>query len=75
MALVPEITNNEGERVKLNSARYAGGIAATLIVLLIALVAFDFYDISQKSFFVILVCSIGSSSWQSNIQWLGIFLH
>lgn len=36
MSLVPEITTNENDRVVLNSARFAGGITATLSVLGIA---------------------------------------
>jgi len=58
MALVPELTANKHERVKLNSARYAGGIVATLAVLGVAEAAFRILGVSQMAFFVISAASL-----------------
>lgn len=33
MALIPDLSGNDGERTRLNSARYAGCIVATLLTL------------------------------------------
>lgn len=59
MALVPELTSDESERVQLNSARYAGGITATLMVLGIAWGAIAHYGICRNAFQVLSLSSIG----------------
>jgi len=72
MAMVPEITPNPHERVKLNSARYAGGIVATLLVLGLAWVAFKFYGITQHAFYVISIGSIGIGDLFTLIFLIGV---
>ncbi len=62
MAMVPEITPDDHERVRLNSARYAGGIAATLLVLGIAWIAFQMYGVSRNAFHILAISSIGKRS-------------
>jgi len=58
MALVPEITDDDHERVRLNSSRYAGGISATLIVLGIAWISFQFYGVDSNAFHILSLTSI-----------------
>lgn len=61
MSLVPELTQDESERVQLNSARYASGIVATLMVLGISLVAFQQFHVSQYAFHIIAICCLGKT--------------
>jgi len=53
MALVPEITLDESERVRLNSARYASGIIATLLLLGVSWFSIQRFGISQDAFHII----------------------
>lgn len=72
MALVPELTKDVLERVKLNSARYAGGIIATLLVLLISWISFHFYGVSNSSFRIIALSSIGIGDFFTLIFLIGV---
>ena len=61
MALIPDLTGSDGERTRLNSARYAGCIAATLLMLLITTLCFRFIGLNQKAFRIssLLAISVG----------------
>jgi Na+/melibiose symporter-like transporter len=60
MALIPDLTSNDGERTRLNSARYAGCIVATLLMLLITTLCFTFLGLSQKAFRIACFAAIGT---------------
>jgi Na+/melibiose symporter-like transporter len=68
MSLVPEITKDDGERVKLNSARYAGGIVASLLVLSVALYSFSTFQVTQYSFKIIVAVALGNQDLIINSQ-------
>eukprot|EP01119_Soliformovum_irregulare_P020676 TRINITY_DN6740_c1_g2_i3.p1 TRINITY_DN6740_c1_g2~~TRINITY_DN6740_c1_g2_i3.p1 ORF type:complete len:503 (+),score=55.01 TRINITY_DN6740_c1_g2_i3:198-1511(+) len=72
MSLVPEISHDENERTRLNSARYAGGIVATLLVLGIAWAAFDRFGISPTAFHVIAISSIVLGDTMTLIFLIGV---
>jgi len=72
MALVPEITDDESERVRLNSARYASGIVATLLVLGISWVAFQKFGISEFAFYIIAGSSLVLGDFFTLVFLLGV---
>eukprot|EP00727_Mastigamoeba_balamuthi_P007088 m51a1_g30 hypothetical protein (521) ;mRNA; r:124313-126194 len=58
MALVPDLTSDEHQSTRLNSARYAGCIAATLAVLLITTVSFNRLGLSYGAFSITSISAI-----------------
>lgn len=72
MALAPELTTNEHERVRLNSARYAGGIAATLLVLGIAWYAIKIYGITEEAFRILGISSLAIGNFFTLVFFFGV---
>jgi len=70
--MVPELTTCEKDRITLNSARYAGGIAATLLVLGIAWIQFHFFGVSLRSFKLIAISSIAIGDFFTLIFLIGV---